>query len=180
MVELGKKKQVLIIDEYQGKREPARQVTLYQSLLKSDKFDWLIQKAVELGVTKIIPVVSQYCIVKDISPAKRVRYNDIIKEATEQCGGAKLAELAPVTKFADAIELAFKAGGAKVIAWENETDYALADAATDVVQLFIGPEGGYSAEEIEAAKNRQIIPVTLGKRILRAETAAIAALAKLL
>lgn len=181
LVELGKKEvKFLIIDSKPGKREPVRQVTLYQSLLKSDKFDWLIQKAVELGVKKIVPVYSRYSIVKDITPAKRKRYEEIIKEATEQCGGVRLVEFSSVISFAEAIEQAGKIAGAKIIAWERETEYSLADAATDEVQLFIGPEGGYSEEEIEAAKNHQIVPVSLGKRILRAETAAIASLSKLL
>jgi len=181
LTELGKKEaRLLIIDAKPGRRELARQVTLYQSLLKSDKFDWLIQKAVELGVKKIVPVYSRYSIVKEITQAKRKRYEEIIKEATEQCGGVRLAELSAVMSFADAVEQAERIAGAKVIAWERETEYSLADAATDEVQLFIGPEGGYSEEEIETAKNHQIVPVSLGKRILRAETAAIASLAKLL
>ncbi|MFA6526576.1 MAG: RsmE family RNA methyltransferase [Candidatus Buchananbacteria bacterium] len=181
LVELSKKEvKFLIIDQQPGAREPSRKITLYQSLLKSDKFDWLIQKAVELGVSRIVPVYSKYCIVKDITAGKRKRYEDIIKEATEQCGGVRLPLLAYVIDFKTAIEEAGKLSGAKLIAWEKETEYDLADAATEDIQLFIGPEGGYSEEEIEAAKNRQIVPVTLGKRILRAETAAIAALAKLL
>lgn len=181
LVELGKKGvKFLIIDQRLGGREPLRHITLYQSLLKSDKLDWLIQKAVELGVYRIVPVVSRYCVAKSISPAKQARYQNIIKEAAEQCGAVRLPELSAVADFNSAIEEAGKQAGAKLIAWEKETEYALADAATDDIQLFIGPEGGYSEEEIEAAKNRQIIPVTLGRRILRAETAAIAALAKLL
>jgi len=181
LVELGKKEvKFLVIDQQPGSREPARHVTLYQSILKSDKFDWLIQKAVELGVSKIVPVVSRYSIVKDISSSKRKRYEDIIKEATEQCGGVRLAQFSSIMNFDAAIEEAGKQAGAKLIAWEKETEYDLADASTEFIQLFIGPEGGYATEEIEAAKNRQIVPVTLGKRILRAETAAIAALAKLL
>lgn len=181
LVELGKREvKFLVIDQKLGSREPIRHVTLYQSILKSDKFDWLIQKAVELGASKIVPVVSRHCIVKDITPAKRKRYEDIIKEATEQCGGVRLAQLSPVMDFDAAIDEAGKQAGAKIIAYEKETEYDIGDTATDFVQLFIGPEGGYSSEEIEAAKNRQIVPVTLGKRILRAETAAVAALAKLL
>jgi 16S rRNA (uracil1498-N3)-methyltransferase len=181
MVELTKKEvKFLIIDQQPGQREPARQITLYQSLLKSDKFDWLIQKAVELGVTRIVPVVASRSITKSISPAKRDRYEEIIKEATEQCGGIHLAELSAVISFKEAITGAGKQPGAKIIAWEKETDYDLAAASTESIQLFIGPEGGYSEEEIELAKEQQVIPVSLGRRILRAETAAIAALAKLL
>jgi len=181
LVDLGKKEvRFLIIDQRPGSREPLRRVVLYQSLLKSDKLEWLIQKAVELGVHRVVPVISRYSIVKDITPAKRRRYEDIIKEAAEQCGGVRLPELSAAAPFQAAIESAGKQAGAKIIAWEKETEYDLTDAATDDIQLFIGPEGGYSLEEIEAAKSRQIIPVTLGNRILRAETAAIAALAKLL
>ncbi len=181
LTDLTKKEvKFILIDQHPGGREPLKKVTLYQSLLKKDKFDWLLQKAVEMGVYKIVPVISQYSIVTDLSPAKRYRYEEIIKEATEQCGGTVLPEIAPALKFFTAIEEAGKAGGAKAIAWEKESEYSIADIATDNIQLFIGPEGGFSNEEIIAAKNNQIVPVTLGRRILRAETAAIIALAKLL
>lgn len=181
LVELGKiEAKFLIIDQRPGDREPLRQVTLFQSLLKSDKFDWLLQKAVELGAVRIVPVVSERCIIRNLTAGKRQRLEAIIKEATEQCGGSRLTELAPVMSFSDAIASAGKQSGAKLIAWEQATEYDLADASADNILLFIGPEGGYSAAEIAAAESQQIVPVTLGRRILRAETAAIAGLAKLL
>lgn len=181
LVELSKKEaKFLIIDSKIGQREPLRRVTLYQSLLKSDKLDWIIQKAVELGVAKIVPVYSRYSIVKDITPAKRKRYEEIIKEATEQCGGVRLAELTATIKFSDAVSLAGKIAGAKVIAWEKAVDYSLSEVLTNDVQLFIGPEGGYHEEEIAEAVSHHLVPVTLGQRILRAETAAIVSLARLL
>ncbi len=170
----------LIIDERPGEREPARFITLYPSLLKSDKFEWLLQKVTELGVSRIVPVVSSRCVVKEISPVKLKRYQEIIREAVEQCGGARIPELEPVASWRKALSIASAEAGEKYIAWENsqESEAIAADGKVLPVNLFVGPEGGYSEEEIEQAKYKGIVPVSLGKRILRAETAGIVAVAK--
>jgi len=168
----------LLIDKKQSTHEPASQITLYQSLLKSDKLEWVMQKAAELGVKEIVPVISSRSIVRQITSVKLERYQEILKEATEQCGGAIMPKLSLAIDFREAIKLAAKADGLKFIAWEKETSRPIETA--EKINIFIGPEGGFSEEEIDLAKNNGIEPVTLGKRILRAETAAIASLAKLL
>ena len=181
LTDLDKKSaKFLIIDRKRGSAEPEKRITLYQSLIKKDKFDWVVQKAVELGAARIVPVISEHSIVRELSEAKLARYEEIIKEATEQCGGARLAEITQPMKYSAAIKLAAKERGAKIIAYEKKIGAELDDIADDEIHLFIGPEGGYSESEIAEAQKASIVPVSLGKRILRAETAAIAALAKLL
>ncbi len=170
----------LIIDRRKGKAEPDIRVTLYQSLVKKDKFDWIVQKTVELGAAKIVPVISEHSIVRELSEAKLARYEEIIKEATEQCGGVRLAEICRPMKYSAAIKLAAAGRGTKLIAYEKETANDLRDIEASEIHLFVGPEGGYSESEISEALAANVAPISLGKRILRAETAAIVALARLL
>ena len=181
LTELDKKSaKFLIIDRRRGSSEPKRRVTLYQSLIKKDKFDWVVQKAVELGAAKIVPVISEHCVVRELSAAKADRYEQIIKEATEQCGGVRLAEMAQPQKYSAAIKAAAVSRGAKLIAYEKQpsAEFGLIDA--DEAHIFIGPEGGYSEGEIREAGKAGLSVCSLGPRILRAETAAVAALSKLL
>lgn len=170
----------LIIDERHGEREPQRFVTLYQSLLKADKFEWLLQKVTELGVSRIVPVVSARCVVREISPAKLKRYQEIIREAVEQCGGARIPLLDPVASWRKALSVATAEAGEKYIAWENSVEErdVIFDDKVSPIHLFVGPEGGYGEEEIEQAREKGIVPISLGKRILRAETAGIIAVAR--
>ena len=168
----------LLIDKKRSAHEPVSYVILYQSLLKSDKLEWIMQKAAELGVKEIVPIISSRSIVRQITSAKLERYQEILKEAIEQCGGAIMPKLSLAIDFKEAVKIAAKADGLKFIAWEKETEQQL--KAAEKIHIFIGPEGGFSEEEIDLAKNNGIESVTLGKRILRAETAAIASLAKLL
>lgn len=181
LIEIDKKKaKFLVIDKNLGKREPKVSVNLYQSLLKSDKLDWVIQKAVELGVSKFIPVVSEYCVARSLTENKLRRYAQIIKEATEQCGGSRLMELAEPIAYKQVVATVKNFAGEKIICWEQEAATKIATAQTDNICIFVGPEGGYSQEEINLALGCGIRPVSLGSRILRAETASIVALAKVM
>jgi len=167
-----------IIEKAKSEREPAKKLILYQSLLKSDKLEWILQKGVEIGVAKFIPIISDNSVVREISENKLARYEKIIKEATEQCGGLKIANLNPVITFKQAIEQTKKVTGQKLLAWEGQSVQELSkiiDENQKEYHLFIGPEGGFSPEEVELAKQSSIQIVSLGKRILRAETAAIVA-----
>ncbi|MFA6098000.1 MAG: RsmE family RNA methyltransferase [Patescibacteria group bacterium] len=179
----GKTVQTAVIETSKPSREPKKKLTLYQSLLKKDKFEWILQKAVELGVQTVVPVVSDNSIVREISANKQGRYQKIIQEATEQCGGLNLCHLEKTVDFSQAVSQAAKNPGQKIIAWEGEGKNKLAgiiDPQISEYHLFIGPEGGFSPQEIDLAKTNNIQIVSLGKRILRAETAAIAALAVIL
>lgn len=164
--------------------EPRVRLALFQSLLQRDKFEWVLQKGTEIGVAAFAPVITRRSLVRDaedVGAAKLERWRRIIKEAAEQSGrGALPALSAPIPFEAAAPEAMLNQR--TLIAWEGETRRTVRDAlgglrdVTDVA-LFIGPEGGYEAAEIEEATAYGAIPVTLGPRILRTETAAVVAAA---
>ncbi len=160
--------------------EPAVRLTLYQSLLRREKFEWVLQKGTEIGVAAFVPVITRRSLVRDaedVTPEKLNRWRRIIKEAAEQSGRGKLPSLAAPIDFA-AAEPQVRATGIALIAWEGEFRRLIRsvldgrEAVRDVT-LFIGPEGGYEPDEIRAAESWGAVPVSLGRRILRTETAAV-------
>ena len=158
--------------------EPAVRLSLFQSLLRREKFEWVLQKGTELGVARFMPVITRRSLVRDIedvTPEKLNRWRRIIKEAAEQSGRGLLPELAPPLPYAAAVNEA-RATGHAIIAWEGVTHMNIRDAlqagATNIA-LFIGPEGGFDPDEITEAVDAGCVAVTLGRRILRTETAAI-------
>ncbi|MFV0389710.1 MAG: 16S rRNA (uracil(1498)-N(3))-methyltransferase [Pyrinomonadaceae bacterium] len=152
--------------------ESALNFVLAVALLKGEKFDMVIQKAVELGVSRFVPLVSKRSDVKPKNADKKlVRWKRIIIEASKQCGRAKLMYVEPPQEFFAFIP---KASGLKLFFAETGGDDFLANDTCNSVTALIGPEGGWSAEEIETAKNVGFLAITFGGRILRAETAAIA------
>lgn len=159
--------------------EPSVPVTLYMALLKREKFEWVLQKGTEVGVSRFVPVVTQRALVQDteIKSGKQERWQKILTEAAEQSRRGRIPLLAAPLKVAEA--LAQHEADAAMILWEGETAVSLKSALTkksfSSVALFIGPEGGFTAQEIEEARRCHVQPVTLGKRILRAETAALVA-----
>ncbi len=159
-------------------RELDVEINLYQALLKKDKFEWLCQKVSEIGVKNIIPVVTEYCVLKELSENKIKRCKKIILEATVQSGGKKIPNLKPIIKYEEAIRQLVP-DSLNFIAFENKKENGLADSLAKSkkkkVNLFIGPEGGFSPFEIDLARQNSVISVSLGERILRAETAAIVA-----
>ena len=155
-------------------------MTLYQSLLKADKFEWVVQKATEIGVAKIVPIVSERSIIREVRGPKLERFRQIAREASEQCGAVVVTEVAPSLSFSQALQTLGREGGVRLIAYEGEEDRELEEYLDDKVNLFIGPEGGWSQEEIIMAREAGCLTVTLGRRILRAETAALAALVRLI
>ncbi len=156
--------------------EPASQITLYQSLLKRDNFEWVLQKATELGVSRFVPLITERTVARP--PKKTDRWQRILTEAAEQSRRGRIPQLAePLTLAQAAAELPVHHTG--LIPWEaagagSMGDY-LAGKGGTAVSLFIGPEGGFTPDEIARVQQHNIQPVTLGQRILRAETAAIAA-----
>ncbi|HLH73466.1 MAG TPA: RsmE family RNA methyltransferase [Chloroflexota bacterium] len=162
--------------------EPRTKLTLYLSLLKADKLEFVFQKGTELGVSGFVPVISDRSVIGSIvSENKRIRWERIITEAAEQSERGRLPQLYPAIVFPQACE---QVRGLSFIAAERgerpSIQKALAEKARAAVgsrpfslNLFIGPEGGYTPEEIQTAVSYGIIPVSLGPRILRAETAAI-------
>lgn len=176
--------ETIIINQVENKSEPSVQVVLYQGLPKFDKMDTIIQKSVELGVYQIIPVLTQRSISKihteDVNK-KLVRWNKISCEAAKQCGRGSIPEVLHPRTFSQAVSEV--ASQYAVIPYEKETTTKLRSFLLKVqterikkMSFFIGPEGGFSDEEIELAKKGKITPVTLGPRILRTETAGISVL----
>lgn len=161
--------------------EPHTRVTLYQGLPKGDKLEQIIQKSVELGVAEIVPVEMSRSIAKigDKGDKKRARFQKIADEAAGQSErGIKPAVRSPLS-FKEAVARIQNGGGKTLVCYERggvplKTVLSPAD---DAVSLVIGPEGGIAPEELHALTDAGAIAVTLGPRILRTETAPLAALA---
>jgi 16S rRNA (uracil1498-N3)-methyltransferase len=165
--------------------EPAVQLTLYQALMKRDKFEWVLQKGTEIGVSQFVPLVTQRSLVQDvdIKTNKQARWHKILTEAAEQSRRGRIPELHPPQTLAEALAAHPPQPG--LIAWEEEVGLGLREALgggerPSHISLFIGPEGGFAAEEVKAAPAAGVRAITLGRRILRAETAALVAAALVL
>ncbi|MCX6744162.1 MAG: RsmE family RNA methyltransferase [Candidatus Parcubacteria bacterium] len=173
-----KNKQVLctLVSRLNIDRELPVEINLYQSLLKKDKLEWLCQKVTEIGVKRIIPVISENCVVKELNLNKTSRYKKIIEEATIQSGGKIPPKFESVVQFENAIKN-LHPRALNLICHEEEQDLLLAEVlaknSEKIINLFIGPEGGFSQFEIDLARQNSLVLVSLGKRILRAETAAV-------
>lgn len=160
--------------------EPKTKITLYQGLPKSDKMELIIQKCVEIGVCRIVPVITERAVVKIEKGAKEdkktERWQKIAESAAKQSGRGIIPAVERPMKFKDAIEEAVKNGEA-IIPYENEKDRGLKEfvknSKAEDIGIFIGPEGGFDTKEIEFAVENGVMSVTLGKRILRTETAGI-------
>jgi 16S rRNA (uracil1498-N3)-methyltransferase len=150
-------------------------ITLAQGILKGKKMDVVVQKATELGVATLIPVLSCYC-----EPGKNLerridRWQRIVLEACKQCGRANPMRISPVQALADISVASFPYS---VFCWEKEKRSLLAPgylAVPGQVLLLIGPEGGFNDQEVEWATDNNFQSVSLGPYVLRAETAALAA-----
>ncbi|MBO5551677.1 MAG: 16S rRNA (uracil(1498)-N(3))-methyltransferase [Lachnospiraceae bacterium] len=159
-------------------------VMLFQSLPKSDKMEFVIQKAVELGVTEIIPVASERCVVRldeKKASAKVSRWNGIAESAARQSMRGIVPEVKEVMDFSRALSYAGSCD-VKLIPYELAEDFERTRHITDSIKkgqtiaVFICPEGGYAEGEITEAQENGVTPITLGKRILRTETAALVVL----
>ena len=165
---------------------PRLNLTLYIALLKADRFEWVLQKGTELGVAAFVPITTEHTVVDDaadVGMAKIERWERIIREAAEQSRRGQFPRLLPAQPFAQACQQAVPQSRTLLL-WEGETTVSLREAlrstptnTSSTLALFSGPEGGWSTAEIDAAKGYNVECVTLGQRILRAETAPIAALA---
>jgi 16S rRNA (uracil1498-N3)-methyltransferase len=175
-----------VVERRAGAPAPGPRVTLYQCALKGEKFVWVLQKATELGVAGITPVASARTIAGegDLSGGKAERWSRIVREAAEQCRAARLPTLGRPLPWAAAVAEGRRAPVA-IVPWEDapagDLGAVLAAARQAAsVSLYIGPEGGLTAEEVALARAAGAIVVSLGPRVLRAETAAVATLAALL
>ncbi len=161
--------------------EPGICVTLYQGVPKGDKLDTVTQKSVELGVCSVVPVAMKrsVAIIKD--PQKRAeRMQKIAREAAKQCQRAKVPEAREVMAFADAVAHA-KDADLCLLPYEEEKSVSIKEVLKtakniQTVSIFIGPEGGFEPSEVEFAKKHGFKTVSMGPRILRTETAPLAAI----
>lgn len=178
--QVGKREVIVAIGEpHHNNSESPLKLVLGQTLSKGDRMDYAIQKSVEMGVTTIVPLVSERCDVrlKGDREEKRLRHwRGVAISAAEQCGRAVVPEIAPVMTLDEWFDYTRNTDVRLVL--HHRSSQSLASLTRpDEVALLIGPEGGLTAPEIEAAEQRGFIPTTLGARVLRTETAPVAAIA---
>ena len=163
-------------------------IYLFQGLPKSDKMELIIQKAVELGVAEIVPMATKRAVVKldAKKAAKKVqRWNEIAKSAAKQSKRGLIPEVKPVMSFKEAVEYG-KSMDMLLIPYEDAKGIAHSREVVETVKdkkslgIYIGPEGGFSEEEVSLAMKAGAEPVTLGHRILRTETAGMTLLSILM
>lgn len=168
-------------------QELGNEVVLFQGLPKSDKMELIIQKAVELGVHTIVPVSTDRTVVKldaKKEANKRKRWMSISESAAKQSGRLRIPEVTPVVSYREALEMAKKMD-VRLIPYELAEGMEKTRELMSSIQpgqsvaVFIGPEGGFESSEIEKAMEIDAWPITLGKRILRTETAGLVTLAML-
>lgn len=163
--------------------EPTVSITLYQAVPKNDKLDSIVQKSVELGVTAIVPVLTKRCISRPDAKSqvkKRERLQKIASEAAKQCGRNLLPEVRDFCSFKEALSDCQNAD-CKIICYEGG-GIRLCDAYRDShtsIALFVGSEGGFEEQEVRQAEQAGVVSCTLGKLILRCETAPITAISVL-
>ncbi|MDR1136127.1 MAG: 16S rRNA (uracil(1498)-N(3))-methyltransferase [Clostridiales Family XIII bacterium] len=177
-----------ILDKQHFTREPKLKVTLYQGIPKAAKMEQVIQKTVELGVSRIVPVFCSRTIATDTGGTdnKLTRWRKISAEAVKQCRRGFIPEIAAPVKLKDTIpEIA--SAEAAIFPYEDEREFTIKDFLRGIsenisvkppatVSVVIGPEGGFSDDEAAMLKGSGVTAVSLGKTVLRTETAGLAAL----
>jgi len=207
--------EVHLLERRLGKSEPRVRIILCQGLLKSARFEWILEKGTELGVSTFAPILCRRSTagLKDAGPAKIQRWQRIIQEAAEQSGRSRLPELLPIRPLQHALN-DIPPGAFAIMPWEEEHNRTLHDVLNapgnvgstlavarpaptqstlarpasvqstfihlPTIILFIGPEGGLMPGEVTLAQQYGVQVVSLGSRILRAETAAITAVANVM
>ncbi|MDK2820021.1 MAG: 16S rRNA (uracil(1498)-N(3))-methyltransferase [Mycoplasmataceae bacterium] len=161
----------MIIEKSDDLNEYENQVILCPTLINIKRFEWLIQKSAELGATKLIPMFSKNMNIKykDISKNKMIRWREISKNACEQSFRNKIMSIEDPIDFEQAIKIIAKY---KVIAHEKINSKKINSLSDDII-ILVGPEGGFTENEINLAKNNGFDIVNLGNRILRSETSSI-------
>lgn len=169
---------VLNLNEKNVSYIPSKKITLYLSLIKKDNFELVVQKATELGVTTIVPIISERSEKKNLNGD---RLHKIATEASEQCFRGDIPFISDIVRLTDALHT-LQTGDESMYFHMDGVDMRDASIQEKIksgagINLFIGPEGGWSDSEIDQFKENGITSVSLGKTVLRAETAAITACA---
>lgn len=177
-----------VVDSKRCETESKTRITLYQSLLARDKFELVLQKCTETGVVSFVPVVTQRCIIRradTVTDKKASRWKSIITEAAEQSGRGRIPQLEDAISFSDAVS-GLDSFDCCLIGSLEPNEPALREILRTgniepvKIALFIGPEGGFSKDEIALARSKGAVSFSLGRRILRTETAAVVASALIL
>ncbi len=176
----GERLQIESLKNLEPSSEPESSLVLAQALLKSDRFEWILQKATELGVREIVPVVTRYCDIRlegSKVEARLERWRRIAREAAKQCRRVSVPKIHRPCDLAEFLCGCRTIESAKFLFCEKAArrwDASLTVRGNEV--LCLGPEGGWLSEEVDAAIGQGFQAFNLGPRILRAETAALAAI----
>jgi 16S rRNA (uracil1498-N3)-methyltransferase len=174
------------LEQHHVEAEPQRvRLTLYLGLTQREKFEWMLQKCTEAGAAGFVPVICERSLVQQVAEveAKRQRWERIIREAAEQSGRGCVPALHPAQRLAAALPHSQQQQDLTLLAWEEERKQGLggllrAQTPKHVLPLrlaiWVGPEGGFAADEVQLARQAGALPISLGRRILRMETAALA------
>ena len=175
-----------IINQKIRKTEPKLRITLFQSIPKGNRLQFIIQKSTEVGISEIVPITTERTIVRlDYKKIKQrtLRWQKIAREAAKQSGRSTIPRVGPVLDFSQAVkEFSARKFPMGIIAWEMEEKSHLREVLRSGVgggisklalAIFIGPEGGFTPEEVETAARAGVVPASLGSRILRTETAGL-------
>ena len=180
ITEAGKKHVLVAVTEAaENETESPLRVVLAQTLSKGDRMDYAVQKAVEMGVSEIVPLTTERCDVKlkgDREDKRLRHWQQVAISAAEQCGRARVPEIQPVMTVQQWLEHAQACDLRLVLHHRTEQSLNTLEKPSSIA-LMIGPEGGLTAEEIALAESRGFLPVALGPRVLRTETAPVAAIA---
>ncbi|HLD29900.1 MAG TPA: RsmE family RNA methyltransferase, partial [bacterium] len=139
-------------------------ISLYQAVPKGDRFDWLVEKIAELGVDTVIPLITERSVLKEFSEAKIERWRRLSQAASKQSGRNDILTVAKPLLFNDALTM-IKQESFNIIPWESEQSVSIPDSwlperTTREASIFIGPEGGFTLDEINAAKKAGVLPVS--------------------
>ena len=180
--------QTEIIEVLDKSTEPIVKTTLYQSLIKGEKMEFVIQKAVEIGVTTIVPIITDRCVVR-LETDKKIkikceRWQKIAESAAKQSKRGIIPEVRLPITLEDALKDTTQRHEKSCIPFENEKAYHIKQylqvCKLNSIGIFIGPEGGFTDDEIKFAEEAGVSPITLGNRILRSETAGLVTLANIM
>ena len=163
-----------ITSSRKAETEPEVELTIFQGVPKNPKLETIVQKLTEIGAVKIVPVDTKRAVAKLDKSAKVDRLRKIAREAAKQSKRGIVPEVTDAMSFKNAVKMASEAE-LSIIAYEEEVETSLkmvlSGKTPKTVAVMIGPEGGFEKEEVEFAKENGLVSVTLGKRILRTETA---------
>ncbi|MBN1622362.1 MAG: 16S rRNA (uracil(1498)-N(3))-methyltransferase [Endomicrobiales bacterium] len=166
--------------------KPTRiKLNVYQSVPKGERFDWLVEKFTEIGVSKLFPLITERSVVKKVPESKQKRWERLSLSSSQQCLRQDIMEISTPIEFNAAVKN-ISSDAFNIIPWEGASNinkgweplYGALSSKAEVTKLtqaniFIGPEGGFTMDEIKLAEKSGIIPVSLGQRILRVETAGL-------